>query len=477
MGKQNIKANIAKHREALEKMALDIWAKPEAGFREFNATKLQQDYLKNMGAKITSPVDVVETAFIAEYGSGKPIIGILGEFDALPGLSQKAGLTVQDPLEPGAYGHACGHNLLGTAGVLAFAALMDTMKEENLPGTLRFYACPAEENLSGKSYMARAGVFNDLDCCLTYHPGNQDAVSGGSNNAYTLMEFYFKGIPAHAGGAPWLGRSALDAVELMNVGCNYLREHMIDAARIHYAYSDPGGTAPNVVQSHAVIKYEVRAPKVSQVQELFTRVVDVARGAALMTGTKMKYEITMAFSDYVPNRTLGAVVDQCMRELGAPEWTEPDYRLAAEFLRTYPRTTMVGIREKLGYYFEPEELDAALEKPLDRIIHPFNPKETAYSSGSTDVGDVGYATPTVMFHVATACLGNVGHSWQNTAFACSDIGMKGMLRAAEIMTLAAIRTMDQPAVIAKAREELKQKNGGSYHCPLPDYVTPPIGRY
>ena len=172
-----------------------------------------------------------------------------------------------------------------------------------------------------------------------------------------------------------------------------------------------------------------------------------------------------------------AVVDQCMRELGAPEWTEPDYRLAAEFLRTYPRTTMVGIREKLGYYFEPEELDTALEKPLDRVIHPFNPKETAYSSGSTDVGDVGYATPTVMFHVATACLGNVGHSWQNTAFACSDIGVKGMLRAAEIMTLAAIRTMDQPAVIAKAREELKQKNGGSYHCPLPDYVTPPIGRY
>ena len=284
-------------------------------------------------------------------------------------------------------------------------------------------------------------------------------------------------IAAHAGGEPHLGRSALDAVELMNVGCNYLREHMIDAARIHYAYSDPGGTAPNVVQSHAVIKYEVRAPKVSQVQELFTRVVDVAKGAALMTGTKMKYEITMAFSDYVPNRTLGAVVDQCMREMGAPEWTEDEYQLAAEFLRTYPRTTMVGIREKLGYYFEPEELDAALEKPLDRIIHPFNPKETAYSSGSTDVGDVGYATPTVMFHVATACLGNVGHSWQNTAFSCSDIGMKGMLRAAEIMTLAAIRTMDQPAVIAKAWEELKQKNGGSYHCPLPDYVTPPIGRY
>ena len=366
---------------------------------------------------------------------------------------------------------------MGAGCYAAAVALKDYLIKEKKDGTVIFFGCPAEEGAGSKQFIARAGYFDNVDFAYTWHPETVNEVGSRGSVAIMGANFTFDGIAAHAGGEPHLGRSALDAVELMNVGCNYLREHMIDAARIHYAYSDPGGTAPNVVQSHAVIKYEVRAPKVSQVQELFTRVVDVARGAALMTGTKMKYEITMAFSDYVPNRTLGAVVDQCMRELGAPEWTEPDYRLAAEFLRTYPRTTMVGIREKLGYYFEPEELDAALEKPLDRIIHPFNPKETAYSSGSTDVGDVGYATPTVMFHVATACLGNVGHSWQNTAFACSDIGMKGMLRAAEIMTLAAIRTMDQPAVIAKAREELKQKNGGSYHCPLPDYVTPPIGRY
>ena len=350
-------------------------------------------------------------------------------------------------------------------------------RETGLRATVKYFGCPAEEDGGGKVFFARAGYFDKVDAVFAWHPGSANYVSGQGCLAVTGVLYSFKGRTAHAAGAPFAGRSALDAAELMNVGCNYLREHIIPEARLHYAYRDVGGTAPNVVQSHAVIKYEVRAPKVSQVQELFTRVVDVARGAALMTGTKMKYEITMAFSDYVPNRTLGAVVDQCMRELGAPEWTEPDYRLAAEFLRTYPRTTMVGIREKLGYYFEPEELDAALEKPLDRVIHPFNPQETAYSSGSTDVGDVGYATPTVMFHVATACLGNVGHSWQNTAFACSDIGMKGMLRAAEIMTLAAIRTMDQPEVIAKAREELKQKNGGSYHCPLPDYVTPPIGRY
>ena len=289
--------------------------------------------------------------------------------------------------------------------------------------------------------------------------------------------FTFDGVASHAGGAPHLGRSALDAVELMNVGANYLREHMIDAARIHYAYSDPGGTAPNVVQSHAVIKYEVRAPKVNQVQELFTRLVDVAKGAALMTGTRMQYEITMAFSDYVPNKALGSLVDECMRELGAPAWTEEEYALASQFLRSYSRTALVGIKESLGEYFLPEELDAALQTPLDSVIHPFNPRETGYSSGSTDVGDVGYATPTVMLHVATACLGNVGHSWQNTAFSCSSIGMKGMVAAAEIMALACLRTMEQPELLEKAKAELRQKNGGKYSCPLPDYCTPPIGRY
>ena len=450
----------------------------EVGFHEFKTAKLYEEVLKKEGFQVEMGVGGMPTAFKAVYGSGKPVIGFLAEYDALPELSQEGGCTMRKKAAgDNPDGHGCGHNLLGAGAMAAALAVKAYIEEHPEAGTVILFGCPSEEKGDGKAIMAREGVFDGVDAAFTWHPGDKNAIWSESTLANVSVFFNFKGVTSHAAAAPELGRSALDAAELMSVGVNYLREHMIDAARIHYAYSDPGGTAPNVVQSHAVIKYEVRAPKVSQVQELFTRVVDVAKGAALMTGTKMKYEITMAFSDYVPNRTLGAVVDQCMRELGAPEWTEPDYRLAAEFLRTYPRTTMVGIREKLGYYFEPEELDAALEKPLDRVIHPFNPKETAYSSGSTDVGDVGYATPTVMFHVATACLGNVGHSWQNTAFACSDIGMKGMLRAAEIMTLAAIRTMDQPAVIAKAREELKQKNGGSYHCPLPDYVTPPIGRY
>ena len=476
--KQAAVAAIEKKADLVAQVADEIWSFAELSLQEEQSADLYCRVLEQEGFKVERGICNIPTAFSAFYGSGRPIIGLLAEYDALSGLSQKGGSLTREELVSGGCGHGCGHNLLGAGAMAAALGVKAYLEAAKIPGTVVLYGCPGEEGGAAKAFMARDGLWYGLDAALTWHPDDANEVLTGSSNSCIQTQYHFTGVAAHAAGDPDRGRSALDAVELMNVGCNYLREHMIDAARIHYAYSDPGGTAPNVVQSHAVIKYEVRAPKVSQVQELFTRVVDVARGAALMTGTKMKYEITMAFSEYVPNRTLGAVVDKCMRELGAPEWTEPDCRLAAEFLRTYPRTTMVGIREKLGYYFEPEELDAALEKPLDRVIHPFNPKETAYSSGSTDVGDVGYATPTVMFHVATACLGNVGHSWQNTAFACSDIGMKGMLRAAEIMTLAAIRTMDQPAVIAKAREELKQKNGGgSYHCPLPDYVTPPIGRY
>ena len=464
-------------RELLFGLSDQIWDHPEVGFHETFASSLLAQTLRDQGFTVETGLGGIPTALCGTFGQGGPVIGFLGEFDALPGLSQQACVTEKQPVEEGGAGHGCGHNLLGVGSLAAALAVKHYLEENNLPGTVKYFGCPAEEGAGSKQFIARAGYFDGVDFAYTWHPATINEVGSKGSVAIMGANFTFDGVAAHAGAAPHLGRSALDAVELMNVGCNYLREHMIDAARIHYAYSDPGGSMPNVVQSHAVIKYEVRAPKVSQVQELFTRVVDVARGAALMTGTKMQYEITMAFSDYMANRTLGAVADACMRELGAPEWTEDDYHLASEFLHTYPRTTMVGIREKLGAYFEPEELDAALERPLDSVIHPFDPKETGYHSGSTDVGDVGYATPTVMLHMATSCLGNVGHSWQNTAFACSDIGMKGMLRAAEIMTLAAIRTMDQPAVIAKAREELKQKNGGSYHCPLPDYVTPPIGRY
>lgn len=476
---QTVKDLVASQADAAVALAKEIWNYAELSYEEVRSAAALMEALRKEGFAIEEGIAGIPTAFTATFqnGSGKPVVGFLAEYDALAGLSQKAGCPVQEAVEPGGAGHGCGHNLLGAGCYAAAVALKDYLVKESKDGTVIFFGCPAEEGAGAKQFIARAGYFDNVDFAYTWHPETINEVGSKGSVAIMGANFTFNGVAAHAGAEPHLGRSALDAVELMNVGCNYLREHMIDAARIHYAYSDAGGSAPNVVQSCAVIKYEVRAPKVSQVQELFTRVVDVAKGAALMTGTKMQYEITMAFSDYTANRTLGAVVDQCFRELGAPDWTEEDYDLAAGFLRTYPRSTMAGIREKLGTYFAPEELDKALEKPLDSMVHPFNPKETGYNSGSTDVGDVGYATPTVMFHVATACLGNVGHSWQNTAFACSDIGMKGMLRAAEVMTLSAIRTMAQPELIWKAKEELIRKNGGKYRCPLPDYVTPPIGRY
>lgn len=476
---QTIQNLVSAKADTAIALAKEIWGYAELSYDEVRSSSALIAALKKEGFSIEEGIAGIPTAFTATFsrGSGKPVVGFLAEYDALSGLSQKAACPVQEPIQEGGDGHGCGHNLLGAGSYAAAVALKDYLEKENKDGTVIFFGCPAEEGAGSKQFIARAGYFDNVDFAYTWHPATINEVGSWGDVAIMGANFTFDGVAAHAGGEPHLGRSALDACELMNIGCNYLREHMIDTARIHYAYSDPGGTAPNVVQSHAVIKYEVRAPKVSQVQELFTRVVDVAKGAALMTGTKMQYEITMAFSDYVPNRTLGALVDQCMRELGAPDWTEEDFAVASQFLRTYPRSTMVGIREKLGSFFEPEELDAALAKPLDQVIHPFNPKETGYHSGSTDVGDVGYATPTVSFNVATACLGNVGHSWQNTAFACSDIGFKGMLRAAEILTLAAVRTMEQPELIAKARAELKQKNGGSYQCPLPEYVTPPIGRY
>ena len=311
---QTIKDLVSAKADTTVALAREIWGYAELSYEETKSAAALVTALKQEGFTIEEGIADIPTAFTATYqcGSGKPVVGFLAEYDALSGLSQKAGCPVQEPVREGGAGHGCGHNLLGAGCYAAAVALKDYLIKEKKDGTVIFFGCPAEEGAGSKQFIARAGYFDNVDFAYTWHPETVNEVGSRGSVAIMGANFTFDGVAAHAGGEPHLGRSALDAVELMNVGCNYLREHMIDAARIHYAYSDPGGTAPNVVQSHAVIKYEVRAPKVSQVQELFTRVVDVARGAALMTGTKMKYEITMAFSDYVPNRTLGAVVDQCI---------------------------------------------------------------------------------------------------------------------------------------------------------------------
>ena len=477
--KDEVKNLIAAKSDAAVKLAKEIWNYAELAYKETQSAAAMVDAIQKEGFQVEMGIAGIPTAFTASFkcGSGKPVMGFLAEYDALDGLSQEAGKAEQCAVVPGGSGHGCGHNLLGSGAWLAAVATKDYLVKNNLNGTVILFGCPAEEGAGSKQFIARAGYFDDVDFAYTWHPAYLNRVSSRGSVAIMGANFIFDGIASHAGGAPHLGRSALDACELMNVGVNYLREHMIDEARVHYAYSDAGGTAPNVVPAHAVIKYEVRAPKVKQMKELFTRVTDIAKGAALMTGTKMQFEIAMAFSDYTPNKTLAAVMDECLQEFGAPEWTEADYQLASAMLRSYPKQTQLTVFEDIAEIFGEDDVEKLMRKPLDSRVHPFDPKDDRYESGSTDVGDVGYATPTVELNVATACLGNVGHTWQNTAFSCSSIGFKGMIRAAEVMTLAAIRTMEQPELIEKAHKELLKKNGGKYVCPLPDYIQPPIDTY
>ncbi len=289
---------IAAKADEAVRLASEIWGFAELPYCEVRSAAALQEALEKQGFTIEKNIAQIPTAFTATFrnGSGKPTIGLLAEYDALYGLSQKAACPTQEPVKEGGAGHGCGHNLLGAGCYAAAAALKDYLLQENRDGTVIFFGCPAEEGAGSKQFIARAGYFDDVDFAYTWHPATVNEVPAKGSVAIMGANFIFDGVSSHAGGAPHLGRSALDAVELMNVGVNYLREHMIDSARIHYAYSDAGGTAPNVVQSHAVIKYEVRAPKVRQMQDLFTRVVDVAKGAALMTGTQMRFDVTMAFS-------------------------------------------------------------------------------------------------------------------------------------------------------------------------------------
>lgn len=477
--KEEIRNLVAAKSDAAVALAKQIWNYAELAYKETKSCAAMVDAIQKEGFTVELGIADIPTAFTATCvcGSGKPVMGFLAEYDALDGLSQEAAKPEQCPVTPGASGHGCGHNLLGSGAWLAAVATKDYLVKNKLDGTVILFGCPAEEGAGSKQFIARAGYFDNVDFAYTWHPAYLNRVGSRGSVAIMGANFTFDGIASHAGGAPHLGRSALDACELMNVGVNYLREHMIDEARVHYAYSDAGGTAPNVVPAHAVIKYEVRAPKVKQMKELFTRVTDIAKGAALMTGTKMKFDIAMAFSDYTPNKTLAAVMDECLQEFGAPEWSDEDYKLASAMLRSYPKQTQLTVFEDIAEIFGEDDVEKLMRKPLDSSVHPFDPKDDRYESGSTDVGDVGYATPTVELNVATACLGNVGHTWQNTAFSCSPIGFKGMIRAAEVMTLAAIRTREQPELIAKAKKELLKKNGGKYVCPLPDYIQPPIETY
>ena len=464
---------VEARRERLIALSEEIWRYAEVGFQEFQSAKALERFLEEEGFTVQKGVAGIPTAFVATYGSGKPAIGFLGEYDALFDLSQQAGSTDRALFENGTAGHGCGHNELGVGSLAAALAVKDYMQQHGLAGTVAYYGCPAEEDGSGKMFMAKAGIFDGLDGALTWHPSSKNAVDGCSSLACIGVLYRFHGRATHAAGQPHLGRSALDACELMNVGVNYLREHMIQEARIHYAYRDAGGAAPNVVQDHAALYYFIRSPKISQALELRDRVDNCARGAALMTGTTVEILPVDGMCDYLPNHVLSEVLQHSFEATGAPDFDETDRQIARSFQQQYPAAEVEAKVVAYGAKFGAEYTEMFRGKPLQDVVFPLRFPTTPLF-GSTDVGDVSYVAPTAWLNAACYAIGTPGHTWQLAAQGGTSVGEKGMLAAAKAMAHAAVTVMQQPALLEKAKQEHQKTTGGRYVCAVPDEVKPHI---
>jgi aminobenzoyl-glutamate utilization protein B len=446
-----------------------IWAMPELRFEEHQSAGEHLAMLEHEGFRISREVAGMKTAFVGEFGSGGPILAFLGEYDALAGLSQEAGALEARPVVKGGNGHGCGHNLLGTASLLAAAALKRALEEAGLPGTIRYYGCPAEEGGSGKTYMARDGLFDDVDAAFCWHPGVFNMVNSASSLANIQAYFRFRGRAAHAAAAPELGRSALDAVELMNIGVNYMREHMSREARVHYAITKTGGVSPNVVQAEAEVIQLVRAPTIEETRTLFERVRKIAEGAALMTETSVAIEIDRATSNVLPSTTLGKVMDGVMRELGPPAFDTADIAFAEKLTKAALTADDINASVK-AFGVQPDKGEV-----LHRGIAPFG-ADAGRLSGSTDVGDVSWVTPTVQCWTATCAIGTPFHTWQMVTQGKQPAAHKAMLLAAKSMAGTAAALLRDPETIRKAKDELHERRGRKpYECPMPKSIVPPKG--
>ena len=443
---------IEEHKEELSKVCDDIWGFAEYGLLEERSSALIADTLRGHGFRVTRGVAGMPTAIVAEWGNGKPVIGLMGEYDALPGISNKV-TPKQDPLILGGFGHGCGHNIHGTTAMSAAIALRHTLKPEQ--ATIRFYGTPAEENYQGKIFMVAAGLFDDADACLSHHPGSLNYATLASSTATIHAKFIYRGKTAHAAANPEHGRSALDAVELMNVGVNYLREHIIPQARIHYVI-EQGGAQPNVVPDYARSWYYVRAPELDQLEQIYKRVEKVAQGAALMTETTLTVERDRGSYNKIPSRTLSEVVTANMRQVGAPTYSPEELQFAADIAKTFTKESKLEALKKSRL---PDwERYAEADLPTT-ILDPWDEGEV--SPGSTDVSHVSWKTPTMEFGTTCNVLGAPGHSWQFTAAAGSSIGHKSLIFAAKTMAGAAIDLIMDPALIAKAKEEHRRRMGNN----------------
>lgn len=463
----DIRTRIAAHAPDLTALADRVWDTPETLYAEFASCDAHVETLRAKGFRVTEALAGIPTAVMGEAGSGGPVIAILGEYDALPGLSQVAGIAEPRELVPGGDGHGCGHNLLGAAALLAACAVKDWLEATGTPGRVRYYGCPAEEGGAAKAFMVRDGAFADVDAAITWHPNCFTLVDDPFALANTRIDFTFTGRSSHAAMSPHLGRSALDAVELMSVGVNYMREHMPSDARIHYAYLDAGGKAPNVVQGRARVRYSIRSLSSATVRELLARVRKVAQGAALMTETQVSDRIFSAVSSHLENLTMDRAMQDVLDEIGGVPFDDADRAFAAEIQATLTENDIATAYARVARDPQPDT-------PLFDGVIPMRPGGQVMV-GSTDVGDVTWAVPTTEVLVATHAIGTPGHSWQTTAQGKTPAAHKGMTHAAAAMGRLAEKLIADPDLLAAAKAEHAERLARTpYVCPIPDDVAPPL---
>ena len=422
-----------------------IWEFAEPRYQEFHSSALQADFLEQEGFTVTRNLGGIATAFSASFGSGHPVIGLLGEYDALPCMNQIADSPEKQTDLPGAAGHGCGHNLLGTGAMEAACLIRDWLLQPHSEGTVIYFGCPAEEGGAGKAFLTRSGCFGNLDFALAWHPGSKTGLIKEAL-ANIRVIFDFTGKSAHAAAHPELGRSALDACELMNVGVNYLREHVKSDARMHYAYLNDGGDAPNIVPAAATLLYALRAPESAYVTELYDRVSDVAKGAALMTGTRVSCRTVSAYAELLSVPAMEALMMEAMQEAEKPEYTDDDYEYAARF---------------------------AADQASPSIDTAILPADQTINLGSTDVGDVSWQVPTGLIGVTTEAAGCALHTWQIVAQGKSPLAHKGMHYAARILFAAAKKLYESPERCALIQDDYQNVIGHrTYQSMLPDSVKP-----
>jgi aminobenzoyl-glutamate utilization protein B len=444
-----------------------VWESPELFYGEFQSCAEHTAMLKAQGFRVTENLAGIPTAVMGEAGEDGPVIAILGEYDALPGLSQEAGVAEPRPLPGPGFGHGCGHNMLGSASLLAATAVKEYLAANGVKGRVRYYGCPAEEGGAAKGFMVRSGAFSDVDIAISWHPSSFSGVMEAASLANTRIDFSFTGRSSHAAAAPHLGRSALDAVELMNVGVNYMREHMPSDARVHYAMLDAGGIAPNVVQAFAKVRYLIRARNLPELNRLIERVRKIAEGAALMTETQVKVQVISAVSNLLGNAPLEKALHDNLARLGPPPFDETDRDFARRIQATLTDEDIESSYRRAGM-----PMDQVV--PLCDAIIPLDAK-TAPMMGSTDVGDVSWAVPTVQARGATYAVGTPGHSWQLTAQGKMPAAHKGLVHVAKVMAGTALDVLHDETLMARAKADHQARVSRTpYVCPIPEDVEPPI---